>query len=185
VGLHRWGPLLAGLGFAALVVAPLSATEPSCAYVLGQTGSTTVAMPAIPLIVPSEDTGPSPVRNPLDEPGRTSLGYTLSPTTCASEGGSTLALVVPVPASRFEHPESLMEVGAIVLDLGAAPVSRPGHVLPLEGGDLLILPQPGDATPSTAWDLPEPSITFRLGGILTTAHYFSPTRDQTLSRRSH
>jgi hypothetical protein len=160
---------------AALVVGPLGSTEPPCAYVLGQAGTRTVAMPAIPLIVSADDTKrPS---DPPKGPGQPLLGYSLSPSTCASEGASTPALVVPVSASRFEHPETFMEVGGIVLDLGAHPVTRPGHVITLDGGDLLVLPQPGGATPSTAWDLPEPSITLRLGGIPTTARYRSPARN--------
>ncbi|WP_257460065.1 hypothetical protein [Archangium lipolyticum] len=159
--LHRWSSLLAGLGLAGLVVAPLRSTEPPCAYVLRRADPTPVVMPAIPLVH-------------LDEPGH---GRALSPRTCTREGESTPALVVPVHASLFESPETLMEVGSIVLDFGAHPVTRPGHVLTLEGGDLLVLPSPGDATPTTSWDMPEPSITFRLGGIPTTARYLPPTRD--------
>ncbi|QRN96560.1 hypothetical protein JRI60_47455 [Archangium violaceum] len=152
-------------------MAPLSAIDPPCAYVLSQTGSTLVAMPAIPLVVSTDDAGSR---------GRTLLGYSLSPRTCSSEGRGTPALLVPVPTSLFERPETLMEVESIVLDLGAHPVSRPGHVLTLEGGDLLVLPRSGDATPSAAWDLPEPSITFRMGGLPTTAHYLPPTRERTV-----
>jgi hypothetical protein len=140
----------------------LTPAEPPCAYVLGQAGSTTVATAARVVFVPPEETGVPP-----EGAG--------SAWTCSVEGVRTPALPVHVPTSMFEHPENLVEAVSITLHLSSTPVSRPGHVLALEGGGLLVLPQPGPpASLPEEGPLAEPFITVDLGDAVRTARYLPP-----------
>lgn len=160
--LRQWLPLLCGVPLAGLLVWSLTPAEPPCAYVLGQDGSTPVATPARVLFVPPEEAGVPPEGDG-------------AAWTCSSEGVRTPALPVRVPTSLFERPETLMEVESISLHLSSTPVTRPGHVLTLEGGDLLVLPQPGPpASVPEAAPLPEPYITVDLGDGVRTARYVHP-----------
>jgi hypothetical protein len=146
----------------------LTPAEPPCAYVLGQAGSTTVATPALVVFVPPEEAGVQPVRVHLDEAE-----------TCSSEGVKTSAILVRVPISMFERPDTLMEVTSITLHLSSTPVTRPGHVMALDGGSLLVLPQPGLPTsPTSEGELAEPFITVDLGDTVRTARYLPPLRDR-------
>lgn len=99
-----------------------------------------------------------------------------APMTCASEGVSLPAIPVRVPTSLFEHPGTLVEVTSIALHLSHTPVTRPGHVMTLEGDTLLVLPQPGLPAHLPEGDLAEPFITLDLGGSVRTARYLPPRK---------
>jgi hypothetical protein len=77
----------------------------------------------------------------------------------------------------FERPDTVAKVASIGLHLSNKPVTRPGHVISLEGDGLLVVPLPGDPSPA-AGDLPEPSITLGLDGTVRTARYLSPLRSR-------
>ncbi|WP_375770038.1 hypothetical protein NR798_03885 [Archangium gephyra] len=159
--LHPWLPLLCGVPLAALLVWSLTPAEPPCAYVLGQDGPASVATPARVVFAPPEEAVP---------PEGDGAAW-----TCSNEGVRTPAIPVRVPTSVFENPESLMEVVSITLHLSSTPVSRPGHVLELEGGGLLVLPQPGPpASVPEGNPLAEPFITVDLGDGVRTARYVHP-----------
>ena len=168
--LRQWLPLLCGVPLAGLMVWSLTPAEPPCAYVLGQAGASTVATPARIIFVPPEEAGRQPV--PPEGDG--------TAWTCSSEGVRTPAIPVRVPTSMFEHPDTLVEVESIALHLSSTPVIRPGHVLTLEGGNLLVLPQPGlPASVSEGDPLAEPFITLDLGGSTRTARYLPPVTPTT------
>ncbi len=161
--LHPWLPLLRGAPLAALLVWSLTPAEPPCAYVLGQADSAIVATPARVVFVAPEEAGVRPVENEEE------------PWTCSSDGVRTPAIRVRVPTSVFERPDALMEVVSIALHLSSTPVSRPGHVLALDGGGLLVLPQPGLPASLPEGDhLAEPFITVDLGNEVRTARYLPP-----------
>ncbi|AKI99684.1 Hypothetical protein AA314_01311 [Archangium gephyra] len=79
----------------------------------------------------------------------------------------------------FENPDTLVEATSITLHLSSTPVTREGHVLTLEEGRLLVLPQPGLAAALPEGDIAEPVITVDLGGSVTTARYRPPLQDRT------
>jgi hypothetical protein len=206
VALRQWLPLLCGMPLAGLMVWSLTPAEPPCAYVLGQTGAGTVAIPARVVFVPAEEAGVQPVRVHLDEAERTLLGYSPrtpgsdtgpeatrifvsgpapgatpaqeSPWTCSSEGVRTPAIPVRVPIPVFEHPDTVVAVTSITLHLSNKPVTRPGHVMALAGGGLLVLPQPGLPASLAEGDLAGPFITVDLGDSVRTARYLPPLRDR-------
>jgi hypothetical protein len=99
-----------------------------------------------------------------------------APMTCSSEGVSLPAIPVRVPTSLFEYPGPLVEVTSIALHLSSTPVTRPGHVMTLEGDHLLVLPQAGLPAPLPHGDLAEPFITLDLGGSVRTARYLPPRK---------
>jgi hypothetical protein len=71
----------------------------------------------------------------------------------------------------FENPDTLVEATSITLHLSSTPVTREGHVLTLDGGGLLVLPQPGLPASLPEGDIAEPFITVDFGGGVTTARY--------------
>ncbi len=123
---------------------------------------------ATKLFVPGLPPGAAPARPSPLESG--------TPATCSSEGVRLPAIPVHVPTSLFEHPDTLVEVTSIALQLSSAPVTRPGHVVTLEGDHLLVLPQPGLPAPLPEGDLTEPFITVDLGGSVRTARYLPPRK---------
>lgn len=123
---------------------------------------------ALKVFVPGLPPGATPAHLPPPE----SDG---APWTCSSEGVSLPAIPVRVPTSLLERPDNVVEVASIALQLSSTPVSRPGHVIALEGDSLLVLPQPGlPASLSEGDPLAEPFITLDLGGSVRTARYLPP-----------
>jgi hypothetical protein len=136
------------------------------------------------LRAPGTKTGPEaakvfvPGPPPETAPTRSSLlEVEASLWTCSSEGTRTRAIPVRVPASMFERPGTVVEVASIALHLSHRPVARPGHVILLEGGGLLVIPLPGHPSPLTEEDVTEPFITVYLGSTVWTARYLSPLPD--------
>ena len=157
--LRQWLPLLCGVLLAGAMVWSLTPAEPPCAYVVGPAGAAAVATPArVVFVTPGEAAAPSPKGKGTSW-------------TCSSEGVSVPALPVHVSTPMFENPETLVEATSITLHLSSTPVTREGHVMTLEGGGLLVLPQPGLPGSMPEGDIAEPFITVDFGGNVTTARY--------------
>jgi hypothetical protein len=134
VGLRGWGPLLGSLVVAGLMVASLTRLEPPCAYVVRQAGASTLATPALIAFVPPEEARPGTALPEPGEPGG----------TCSSEGVSLPAVRIRISHSIHDTPGAVVEVSALELPLEGEPVTRPGHVIQLESGDLLLVPRTGE-----------------------------------------
>ncbi|WP_152622285.1 hypothetical protein [Archangium violaceum] len=157
--LRQWLPLLCGVLLAGAMVWSLTPPEPPCAYVLRPAGPATVATPArVVFVTPGEAAAP-----PSEGEGTS--------WTCSSEGMSVPAFPVHVSTPMFENPETLVEATSITLHLSSTPVTREGHVMTLEGGGLLVLPQPGLPGSIPEGNIAEPFITVDFGGNVTTARY--------------
>ncbi|HYO69314.1 MAG TPA: hypothetical protein VEU33_24870 [Archangium sp.] len=158
---RQWLPLPGGVLLAGLLVWSLTSADPPCAYMLSQAGADTVATPARVVFVAPREAASPPRRSEGDS------------WTCSSEGVSVPALPVHVSTSVFEHPDTLVEATSITFHLSSTPVTREGHVMTLEEGRLLVLPQPGLPASLPAGDLAEPFISVDFGGSVTTARYLS------------
>ena len=74
---HHLKRFLVGAAFAGLAIPSAALADPTCAYVIANVDSYTVATPAVAVVVPGSDGTTQPIRVHVDETGQTILGYSV------------------------------------------------------------------------------------------------------------
>jgi hypothetical protein len=144
-------PLLAGGGLAALAALGLRQSEPPCAYVVEQVGTTSVATPAVPLTVPPEEA---------------------RVWTCSLHGLSTPAVPIHLPSSLLDTPGTVKGLQALTLEFPTTRLQYPGHAILLSEDSLLLLPLPYRPKPELAQR--PVSLSFQLKGRVRKAQLLLP-----------
>jgi hypothetical protein len=158
--------LLLGAVASVLAVPGLALAEPTCAYVLSQVDSVTVATPAIVVLVPELGADIQPVRVHLDPTEQNIVGYSVR-TPGIDQGVDPGAVFVPAYERTIAPIVATLPALSIstgtCLNVGVSTPAVPVHV-----------PASALQVPGVSAETPAQSISVTVNGAVHTARYLAP-----------